>query len=156
MRDKLQGLTTQQGAVYHLIPSIPSKVTGNKRRTHAGLRRTYQPAHTQIKAWVALVSEGNVMAYGATSGVNHLHNQKILHQGPLSVLEAEYAVVQRVLMMVPAEVHLQIVCFSMQGIKDMYSNLERWNWGGWGVLQRTFELLNCREHQVQLKVAHTV
>ena len=91
---------------------------------------------------------------------------RILYQGPLSTLEAEYTAVQRVLMVVPAELHLQIVCCSLQGIMDMSLNLDRWNWGGWvyqdgssipgvSVLQRVFELLNCREHQVQWKVVHS-
>ena len=80
---------------------------------------------------MAVVAGGNATAYGATFGVNHPHNQKFLHQGPLSALEADYTAVQRVLMVVLAELHLQIVCCSMQGIMDMSLNLDRWNRGGW-------------------------
>ena len=68
----------------------------------------------------------------------------------MSALEAEYTAVQRVLMVVPAELHLQIVCCSMQGIMDMSLNLDGWNRGAW-VYQGGS---SCREHQVQWKVAH--
>ena len=77
VRDQVQGLSIQQGTAYRLIPLTPSKVTGKKRRTHTGSRPAEQLAHTQIKAWVAVVTEGNVTAYGATFGVNRPHNQKI-------------------------------------------------------------------------------
>ena len=46
VRDKLQGLSRQQGTAYLLILLTPSKVTGKKRRTHTGLRLTDQAAHT--------------------------------------------------------------------------------------------------------------
>ena len=79
----------------------------------------------------------------------------------------QYTTVKRVLMVVPAELHLQIVCCFMQGIMDMSPNLDRWNRGGWvhqdgssipgvSVVQQIFELLTCREHQVQWKVVHAM
>ena len=49
---------------------------------------------------------------------------------------SEYAAVQRVLMVVPAELHLQVVCCSMQGIMDMSLNLDRGNRGGGGGIPR--------------------
>ena len=164
--DKLQGLSRKQGTEYWRIPLTPSKMTGKKRHTRTRLQPVEQPAHTHIKAWVAVVAGGHATTYGATFGANHPHNQKFLHQGPMLALEAEYTAVQRVLMVVPAELHLQIVCCSMQGMMDMPLNLDRWNRGGWvyqdgssiprvSVLQQIFELLTCREHQVQWKVSHT-
>ena len=38
VRDKLQGLSRQQGTEYRLILLTPNKMTGIKRRTRTGLR----------------------------------------------------------------------------------------------------------------------
>ena len=99
--------------------------------------------------------------------VYHPHNQKFLHKGPLSALEAENTAIRRVLMVVPAELQLQIVRCSMQGIMDISLNLDTCNRGGWvyqdgssipgvSVVQQISELLTSREHPVQWKVAHAM
>ena len=117
---------------------------------------------TEVRAWVVVVLSDRGTAHGATFGLAHPHNIRVIKPNPLSALEAEYLAVLRVLETVPGDLTLYIVC-SLQCHTNMLLNLDTWSMAGWKywdgtpipaavTLRSLHDVLHNREGRVHWRV----